>query len=799
MTVKEIAKKLERSERYIYKVMSSVGGENLSSMIVELPDPKENENLVKSVRERLEFTPEGFEKFFNAYSGRTLQPIHKELVTRALESTRVLLNIPPRHAKSTIFSVWFPIWLVAMNRDIQIIICSKTADLAKKFTNEIAYNLSYNTALVKDFGRFRPELADHPWRPNTGELMVEGRRREVKSGDLTIQVRGAMQQILGMEADWVIVDDAVSRANVATEGEREKLSTWLHGDVLTRLEPGSSATVIGQRLHVWDLYGELSQETIKSADGTESPRWTHLNYPAVKQWPDPEQGLEAKVLWPEKWTFDALMEVYADTGQDIFECTPAETPILMADFTEKPICKVQEGDMVMGFKVLDKGIRAVPSRVKHVMTKPGIVKDITFESGRNIRATEEHLWWSRPGKKRGYHKAAIGSRLPLMFPPIGYSLEEQQEWWYLAGLVDGEGHIGDGSLRIAQSSTANPDVFERMILCLDRLGLSYRLEEDKREGKGYWCVSVHDTKNVLRALLQATGGQLGKAQRAYRRLSERSTWAQSREKIVSIEGASAETVYALETETENYYAWGFPCHNSMYQQNPLPEGDRLAARAWIYGDDTHPGCLDITRNAGDASGSYGNAVRVFSIDPSPTRYAGLIVADLNYNRHVFECEILEIRREKMQVRDMLAHIERVVDWYSPQYFVFEQNAAQRWFLQDPIMDRLRSRLRVIPHTTARNKGDPLLGVESLSTDFEFGRIRLPYGDAEAKAMSKFFIDEALTYPQGKTDDLLMALWFLKFNFTRLVPFSRGYRDSPGYRGYNVPERLKSGWWWNKSA
>ena len=244
---------------------------------------------------------------------------------------------------------------------------------------------------------------------------------------------------------------------------------------------------------------------------------------------------------------------------------------------------------------------------------------------------------------------------------------------------------------------------------------------------------------------------------------------------------------------------GTDIFEAMYQQNPLPDGDRLASRAWIYGDDTHPGCLDITRGVAEPSGNVSNPVRVFSIDPSPTRYAGLIVADLDFNRNAFECEILEIRREKMQVRDMINHIERVVDWYQPQYFVFEQNAAQRWFLQDPIMDKLRKRLRIVPHTTSRNKGDPVLGIESLSTDFEFGRIRLPHGDAEAKAMSEYLIEEILTYPQGKTDDLLMALWFLKFNFTRLVPHTRAVGGPANGPGYNIPARLNDGWWWTKSA
>jgi hypothetical protein len=149
----------------------------------------------------------------------------------------------------------------------------------------------------------------------------------------------------------------------------------------------------------------------------------------------------------------------------------------------------------------------------------------------------------------------------------------------------------------------------------------------------------------------------------------------------------------------------------------------------------------------------------------------------------------------MQVRDMLSHIERCVDWYSPQYFVFERNAAQRWLLQDPTMEQLRRRVQVIPHDTGRNKGDPTLGIESLSVDFEFGRIRLPYGDAESRKMSELLIQEALTYPQGETDDLLMALWFIKFNYSRLVPRVTVLPETNRWGGWRVPPRLRDGWSW----
>lgn len=550
-TTQEIADRIDRSQRYVFMLLKWANEEG-KAMVYLMEDAKSKEDLADEQQRMLEANADGFELFFNKYSGRKLQPVHKDWVGRALETKRTLINCPPRHAKSTIFSVWFPLWLIARDRNIQILICSQTDKLAKKFTNEIAYHLAYNRELNVDFGRFKPDMGDWPWRPNSGELLVDGRSRETKSGDLTVQVRGAGQAILGMEASWIIVDDAVSRQTTRTEGEREKLSEWFHGDVMSRLEPGGSATVIGQRLHLYDLYGELAMEKYTLVEG-QPLRWNHLNYPAIRDWDS------KSVLWPEKWTFEALMDVYTDVGSQNFE--------------------------------------------------------------------------------------------------------------------------------------------------------------------------------------------------------------------------------------------------AMYQQNPLPEGERLAQTAWIYGDGEHRGCLDYDRGLGEPrilDGDQRPRVRVLSLDPSPTKLAGLVVADVVIDRESFEVEVLEIQHRPLNVRQMMGEIHRVIKNYRPDYFIFEQNAAQRWLLQDPEMERLRGKVMVLPHTTNRNKADPVLGTASLAVDFEFGRVRLPFGDSDAKQSTQFLLDEAFTWPQGQTDDVLMALWFIKFNHNRLAPRSMSgatWENGVWGKGFRPPARLREGFRW----
>lgn len=249
---------------------------------------------------------------------------------------------------------------------------------------------------------------------------------------------------------------------------------------------------------------------------------------------------------------------------------------------------------------------------------------------------------------------------------------------------------------------------------------------------------------------------------------------------------------------EAYATVGEDGFEQAYQQNPIPTGAALVHREWIYGNE--PGCLDEERDIGQGhkleSGNFLPIVRVVSIDPGIARYWGIIVADLVHNREMFYCSVIECHREKLGVREAVQKLSGIFALYKPDYLVFEQNAAQRWFLKDPELDSFRHRARVIPHNTAANKGDQDYGVKSLAVDFEYGRVRLPYASPEAKSNSEMLIKEALSHPYGDTDDLLMALWFLKFNYARLVPRNYGGEGQRSFKrgpGFDVPRRMERGW------
>lgn len=537
MTVPQIALAVKRSERYIRRLLAYYrdnlqGGE----MVVSMPDPIPPELLDEEFQEMVsEESPEAFEKFFLKFSGHPYLPEHlKEAIAAAMSNRRLLLNVPPRHAKSEVFSVWFPLWLIVKNRNVQILLVSKTADFARKFTNKISYILTYpgDGTIPSAFGRFKPELVDWPWRPNSGELMVEGRSRDIKPGDLTIQIRGAGQQVLGMEADWIIIDDPTDAEVSNSETKRESLSEWLRGEVLTRLVPGGRAVVVGQRVHLQDIYGEL--ETMKYTRGPMMGNrvWHTIKYPAIIDWGSETQ--EPQTLWPAVWPYEELMERYESMGYALFEC--------------------------------------------------------------------------------------------------------------------------------------------------------------------------------------------------------------------------------------------------MFQQNPMPLGERMVMPEWIYGSDDRPGCLDRERRVGegylDPLVGFLPTVRVLSIDPSPKKFAGIVVADVVQNRENFFCTVLEMDSKRMSMRDTVLEVEDVLRRYGPvDYFIFETSTFSHWLFEDPYFQSLKLRVRVLPHiTSAKTKGDPELGIPSMALEFEKGHIRFPYADAESRTMVDEFLERELyTYPQGELDDRLMALWFIKARWRSLIP------------------------------
>ena len=153
-----------------------------------------------------------------------------------LNSNRILINIPPNHAKSMSITVEYVTMMVAKNPNFRVLIVSQTQQLAADFLYAIKQRLthpqyeSFQQAYAAGVG-FNSKSAT--WAAT--RVVFGDELRESSEKDPNIEAVGIGGQIYGKRADMIIVDDAVTLKNA---NEFEKQIRWLTQDVRSRLKIG---------------------------------------------------------------------------------------------------------------------------------------------------------------------------------------------------------------------------------------------------------------------------------------------------------------------------------------------------------------------------------------------------------------------------------------------------------------------------------------------------------------------------------------------------------------------------------
>ncbi len=331
-TRKDIAEKLGCSVQTVWRIRERYKA-GTGDVLMVVPAAKDQSKLPPEVVECLDYSIEGFERFYNRYNTEYGLPPHaRRFAEMAIGRKQVIVNVPPGHMKSSVFSIWMPIWLIASNRDIQILLVSKTQALAIEFCRSIAWEMESNVKMVKELGRFKPTEESGSWSPATGKLSVEGRNRSQSHGG-TLLALGAGQQVFGFRADQIIADDLIDTEAVRTEDRRKQLSEWFNVILRSRLRPGPNSRlwIVGTRFHPEDIYGELIAKKV-SPDADSLPMYQHINFPALSEPgsdpPLPTNDFDVgEALWPDVWPPPALYnDVYLAIGSSEWMQTYQQVP-----------------------------------------------------------------------------------------------------------------------------------------------------------------------------------------------------------------------------------------------------------------------------------------------------------------------------------------------------------------------------------------------------------------------------------------------------------------------------------------
>jgi hypothetical protein len=227
---------------------------------------------------------------------------------KGLANNRILINIPPNHAKSMSITVEYVTMMVAKNPNFRVLIVSQTQQLAADFLYAIKQRLThpsyepFQQAYAAGVGFNSKSATWAATRVTFGDEL-----RESSEKDPNIEAVGIGGQIYGKRADMIIVDDAVTLKNA---NEFEKQIRWLTQDVRSRLNPTGKLIIIGTRVASVDLYRELRSED--RYPGGQVP-WTYLAMPALLEADeDPDKWV---TLWPKSdMPFDGQLE--ADQDED---------------------------------------------------------------------------------------------------------------------------------------------------------------------------------------------------------------------------------------------------------------------------------------------------------------------------------------------------------------------------------------------------------------------------------------------------------------------------------------------------
>jgi hypothetical protein len=210
---------------------------------------------------------------------------------KGLANNRILLNIPPNHAKSMTVTIDYVTWQVCQNPNFRVLIVSQTQQLAADFLYAIKQRLTHpnyealQQAYAAGVGFNSKSASWQATRVTFGDEL-----RESSEKDPNIEAVGIGGQIYGKRADMIIVDDAVTLKNA---NEFEKQIRWLTQDVRSRLNPTGKLIIVGTRVTAVDLYRELRSED--RYPGGLVP-WTYLAMPALLTTDeDPDKW---ETLWP---------------------------------------------------------------------------------------------------------------------------------------------------------------------------------------------------------------------------------------------------------------------------------------------------------------------------------------------------------------------------------------------------------------------------------------------------------------------------------------------------------------------
>ncbi len=236
---------------------------------------------------------------------------HLEAVTSG-DIRRLLINYPPRCAKTNIVSICWPAWTWARRKkeflsgpQVRFMCGSYNADLSLK-NSTLARGLLWSQWYQDRWGSRFVLRADQNTKSN---FMTDANGARMSNS-----VGGSL---IGMGYDCAIIDDPhnTGRDYVESDADRERVRNWCREIFSTRMNDPQRSAIVGvmQRMHMDDMSGYILA-------GENRREWTHFMLPMrydkarhcvtvlkrdeknkpIKAWQD-KRKIPGELMWPERF------------------------------------------------------------------------------------------------------------------------------------------------------------------------------------------------------------------------------------------------------------------------------------------------------------------------------------------------------------------------------------------------------------------------------------------------------------------------------------------------------------------
>lgn len=284
-------------------------------------------------------------EFIRTYFGNVICPdcgvhhevpgFHDEIITRLTDpgTRRLLVNVAPYHAKSTIGTVYSTVYEICRDPNSRTAIVSKAERLAKNFLYQIKKFLTdpnvYGDGpnLIDDWGPFHNEGS---W--STTEIYVAGRQSSEK--DPTVSVYGVGALIYGYRFDRMLFDDIADLENQRNPDRVAEMLQWAVQECASRVGKTGMLAFLGTRISPQDIYSHLQN----------LPAFEVIRYPCIV-----DEG-EGATLWQDHFPYSAAVEQRDSMSLEQFQLVyqNVDTPGFGAAFPLDVLERTQDTSRPLG-------------------------------------------------------------------------------------------------------------------------------------------------------------------------------------------------------------------------------------------------------------------------------------------------------------------------------------------------------------------------------------------------------------------------------------------------------------------